>query len=138
MLLYAFQLFGAIQKFTITRHLFKNVDNDRGGNYLLSPSHAHYLINPKETIFILVRTSVGGGAWQEIKRELNKYQLKTNKVHLFTFDINLSSNLFREFEQENIQVVTPKSIKNKHYADNEDVITLEELLSLCKAKKHNF
>ncbi|RAO95333.1 hypothetical protein DNK47_00590 [Mycoplasma wenyonii] len=140
-LLYIFLLIGASEKFLINRHTFKDsflifAEN----NYLSVPSNFHQKINPKETIFILAKTQLNEEKnlfnWTKIQEKINQLQTRPEKIFLFTLDSKLNPSLLLEFQNNNVQLVTTKSIIEKHYINNEEIIPLEDLLKLCKEKQN--
>lgn len=140
-LLHIFLLIGASEKFLINRHTFKDsflifAEN----NYLSVPSNFHQKINPKETIFILAKTKLNKGDnlfnWAKIKEKIDQLPTQPEKIFLFTLDSKITPDLLLEFKNNNVQLVTTKSIIEQHYVNNKEIMPLEDLLKLCQEKQN--
>ncbi|RAO94756.1 hypothetical protein DNK47_03320, partial [Mycoplasma wenyonii] len=91
-----------------------------------------------ETIFIFSRNGnpeEEDSFYARIAQDLDRLKPKPDKIFLLTLNHNLPSDLFAESADFNLQFITTKSIKNKHYANNDKVRTLEELIYWCKEKQ---
>lgn len=114
---------------------FHDVESVRGVWYLISPSHIHYFSNAEQTIFIYLWIS--DLYWSTVKRLLEKHRPKTKEIYLFTLETNLPFYDIADCKFCGVKLVTTNYIKNQYYAKNENVMTIEKLLELCK-KKQNY
>ncbi|OAL10113.1 hypothetical protein A6V39_04330 [Candidatus Mycoplasma haematobovis] len=108
--------------------VIKNKDSKKLIDFI-SPSSVEYQIDKDKVIFISVKTTLRE-RWQEVIDEINRAEI--TKIFLITLDEKLTKNLLHTCKQLNIQLVTLKSVKEKYYFNSNEIISIEELLNICK------
>lgn len=89
-------------------------------------------INKRKCILISEKTTLRE-RWQEVSEEMSRTGAK--EMILATLDETISPPVLQNLSEENIVITTTKSIKNKCYKNNEEVITFEDLLQSCAVKQ---
>lgn len=96
------------------------------------PGVIQYSINKRKCILISAKTTLRE-RWQEVSEEMSRTGAK--EMFLATLDETISPPVLQNLSEENIVITTTKSIKNKCYKNNEEVITFEDLLQSCAVKQ---
>lgn len=89
------------------------------------PGAIEYNINKRNTITISAKTTLRE-RWQQIGDEMQRTRMP--EMYLATLDENIGSNTLDQLRANNIYPVTTQTIKNEFYANDNLVITFEELL----------
>ena len=87
------------------------------------PSVEAYRDNPLNCFVLTTKRKVRE-RWRQIVTEGARIRV----FHLFTLDTDLSNDTIREMSQNGVKLVTTAKIKEDHYADNSNVITIEEFI----------
>ena len=95
---------------------------------LIVPSAEQFQIDKRKCLFITAKTTLRE-RWQEIPEEMSRTGIK--EAYLATLDKNISDNVENLLYEGNIVITTTKNIKDKYYANNDRIITFEELLSIA-------
>jgi hypothetical protein len=110
------------KKFFIDKGLGKLVD-------VVSPSAIEYVLNKRNTVLVSAKTTLRE-RWQEVPEEMGRTGAR--EMFLATLDSTITKEVIDNLSNANIQVVTTKNIKFKHYASYNNVIDFEELLVIMK------
>lgn len=96
------------------------------------PGVVQYNINKRRCILISAKTTLRE-RWQEVSEEMARTGAK--EMFLATLDEKISNPVLQSLSEENIVITTTKSIKDKYYKNNVEVITFEDLLQICSDNK---
>lgn len=105
----------------INKGLGKSVD-------VVSPGVIEYVQNKRNTVLISAKTTLRE-RWAEVPEEMGRTGAR--EMFLATLDKHISSGLFKNLNEANIQIITTKSIKEKYYKDNHRVLDFEQLIKIC-------
>ncbi|AFN65005.1 restriction endonuclease RKpn2kI [Mycoplasma wenyonii str. Massachusetts] len=127
-------LFLAEREITLESRVVNEVEG-----VICSPSWHHKEINYRQVLFFCVRANLSmnafGGAQKrrEVLKELSKLaETRLNCCYLITLEGRIPKKFLRACKENNIQLVTTKSIKFVCYSENEEVITFEKFLNICE------
>lgn len=95
----------------------------------VSPGVIEFEINKRNTVLISAKTTLRE-RWQEVPEEMGR--TGASEMFLATLDEKISNEVLTTLYEANIQVTTTKENKEKNYADNNRVLTFENLISICK------
>ena len=95
----------------------------------MSPGSTEYTVNKRDTVLISAKTTLRE-RWQEVPEEMARTGAR--EMFLVTLDESISQDVIETLNDNNIQLVTTKSIKEIYYPNNHSVITLEKLLLILK------
>ncbi|WP_127160698.1 type II restriction endonuclease [Veillonella sp. VA137] len=96
---------------------------------IVSPGSTEYTVNKRDTVLISAKTTLRE-RWQEVPEEMARTGAR--EMFLVTLDESISQDVIETLNDNNIQLVTTKSIKEIYYPNNHSVITLEKLLLILK------
>lgn len=114
---------GSLGKKTFeSKGLSKSVD-------LVLPGVLEYIISKRNTIIITAKTTLRE-RWQEVPEEMSRTGAR--EMFLITLDDSISKEVFNALYEFNIIIVTTKHIKKSYYNDNNNIITFERLIEICK------
>ncbi|WP_208560894.1 type II restriction endonuclease [Marinilactibacillus kalidii] len=97
----------------------------------VSPGAIEYKINKRNTSLISAKTTLRE-RWQEVGDEMSR--TKAREMYLVTLDPNISQNVTKLINANNIVLVTTKSNKKYNYEKNPHVMTVEDMLEELKTK----
>ena len=95
---------------------------------LIIPSAEQFQRDKRKCIFVTAKTTLRE-RWQEIPEEMSRTGI--NVAYLATLDKNISDNVEKLLYEGNVVITTTKKIKNECYANNDHLITFEDLLSIA-------
>lgn len=95
---------------------------------LIIPSAKQFQQDKRKCIFVTAKTTLRE-RWQEIPEEMSRTGI--NVAYLATLDRNISSNVEKLLYEGNIVITTTKRIKEECYANNDHIITFEDLLAIA-------
>lgn len=110
------------KKFFVDKGLGKLVD-------IVSPGSIEYVLNKRDTVLISAKTTLRE-RWQEVPEEMGRTGAR--EMFLVTLDDTISQEVIENLNDNNIQIVVTKTIKEKRYNSNHSVITFEKLLNILK------
>lgn len=110
------------KKFFVDKGLGKLVD-------IVSPGSIEYVLNKRDTVLISAKTTLRE-RWQEVPEEMGRTGAR--EMFLVTLDDTISKEVIENLNDNNIQIVVTKTIKEKRYKLNHSVISFEKLLSILK------
>ncbi|WP_314006324.1 type II restriction endonuclease [Gemella morbillorum] len=110
------------KKFFVNKGLGKLVD-------IVSPGSIEYVLNKRDTVLISAKTTLRE-RWQEVPEEMGRTGAR--EMFLVTLDDTISQEVIENLNDNNIQIVVTKTIKEQRYKSNHSVISFEKLLSILK------
>lgn len=113
------------KKLYVEKNLAKLID-------MVIPGVGEYDKNKNEAICVSSKTTLRE-RWQEVPEEIDRTSL--SKIYLTTLDMNISDATFDLLHENNVIVVTTKSIKKQYYngyAEKDRIVTFEDFLKEAK------
>ena len=95
----------------------------------VSPGVTEFVINKRNAVLISAKTTLRE-RWQEVPEEMGRTGAR--EMFLATLDEKVSDNVLTTLYEANIQLTTTANNKEANFANNDRVLSFEQLVKICR------